>query len=143
MIAGIKLVIFSTVLTLAHIGQADANENIQRYFNEIASEVKAIDNPNIKREILNNSFETVTNTLTRVSSAPFISDTDRSGIENLKAVIQQYQDELAGENGLERVSDGQLDDFSEYVVQNLEQATRYITLSVGTAILIGILLLLL
>jgi hypothetical protein len=51
------------------------------------------------------------------------------GIDHLKATLQDKQDELAGNNGYERISDEQLNGFSDYAVQNMEQADMVITIS--------------
>ena len=48
-----------------------------------------------------------------------------------------------GSNGYERVSDAQLNAFSDYVVQNMEQADKTITISLVTALLIVIIIILL
>jgi hypothetical protein len=46
-----------------------------------------------------------------------------------KATFQDKQDKLAGNNGYGRISDEQLNDFSDYVVQDMEQADMIITIS--------------
>ncbi len=67
----------------------------------------------------------------------------RIGIDRFKAALQEKQDELAGSNGYVRVSDEQLNAFSDYVVQDMEQADQMITISVVTLLLIIILVVLL
>jgi hypothetical protein len=57
--------------------------------------------------------------------------------------VQDKQDELAGINGYEKVSDSQLNNFSNYVVQSMEQADTTITISLVAALLIVILIVLL
>ena len=76
--------------------------------------------------------------------SPLISQEDRAGIDRFKATLQEKQDELAGLKGFERVPDAQLNAFSDYVVQDMEQAAdRTITISLVTALLIVILIILL
>lgn len=135
---GVVIMLFVLALT----GHAGVNEEIQKYFNDTASKVKATDDPVQKRKILSHSLESMMKALDRVQSLPVISDEDRTGIAHLKSIIQEYQDELAGLNGFERVPDGQLNAFSQYVVQNVEQA-RTITISLTTVLLIIIIILLL
>jgi hypothetical protein len=80
--------------------------------------------------------------LDMVQSSPLISKDDRVGIDRLKATLQEKQDELAGLNGYERVSDVQLNAFSDFVVQDMEQADRTITISLVAALLIVIIIIL-
>jgi hypothetical protein len=77
-----------------------------------------------------------------VQNSPLISKDDRAGLERFRAALQEKQDELAGNNGYVRVSDGQLNNFSNYVVQDMEQADQVITISVVTLLLIIILIVL-
>ena len=62
--------------------------------------------------------------LDRVESSRLISQEDRTGIDRFKAALKEKQDELAGRNGYERVSDAQLNAFSDYVIQDMEQAEK-------------------
>ena len=80
--------------------------------------------------------------LDRVESSGLISQEDRTGIDRFKAAIQEKQDEFAGRNGYERVSDSQLNAFSDYVVQDMEQAEKTVTIGVVTALLIVIIIIL-
>ncbi len=48
-----------------------------------------------------------------------------------------------GSNGYERVADAQLNAFSDYVVQDMEQADKSITISLVAALLIVIIIILL
>src|SRR5579863_6678806 len=124
------------------VGNAHASEKLQGYFNDAAREVKATADPVQKREILNNEFQKVFNTINAVESMPLTSESDRAGIERYKTSIQDKQDELNGKNGYERVSDGKLNAFSNYVVQDMEQADGTITISLVTLLLIVIIILL-
>ena len=95
-----------------------------------------------KREILNKSLQTMSKALDRVESSGLISQDDRAGIDRFKATLQEKQDELTGSNGYERVADAQLNAFSDYVVQDMEQAEQTITISLVAALLIVIILIL-
>ena len=81
--------------------------------------------------------------LDKVQSSFLVSKEDKDGIENLKVTLKENQDELAGINGYERVPDSQLNSFSNYVVQNMEQADSTITISVVALVLIILLVVLL
>jgi len=130
------------MLVLVQAGFAGGKDDIQKYFNDTACKVKATDGPAQKREILNKSLQTMSKALDMVQSSPLISKDDRAGIDRFKAVLQEKQDELAGLNGYERVPDAQLNAFSDYVVQDMEQASKTITISLVTLLLIIIIVIL-
>lgn len=128
------------MFVLVQVGQAQ--DNVRKYFSDTAVKVKATEDPAQKREILNKSFETMAEVLDRVQGSPLISKDDRAGIDRLKAEIQENKDELAGLNGFERVPDGQINSFTDYVVQSMAQADQQITISLVAALLIIIILIL-
>mgnify|MGYP001610489584 FL=1 len=127
---------------LALPANAGGKGELQKYFSDAANKVKATDNPSEKREILNESFQTMSKALDIVQSSPSISKDDGVSIDRFKATLQEKQDELAGSNGYARVSDEQLNAFSDYVVQDMEQADQIITISLVTLLLIIILIVL-
>ena len=136
---GVVVIMF----VLIQAGYAGGKEDIQKYFNDTASKVKATTNPAEKRAILDKSLQTMSKALDKVQKSPLISKEDREGIDQFKATLKENQDELAGSNGFERVPDAQLNAFSDYVVQNMEQADKTITISLVTALLIVIIIILL
>jgi hypothetical protein len=140
--AKIILGIIFTMFVLVQAGNAGEKNTIQKYFNDTASKVKATDDPVQKREILTNSLQTMAKALDKVESLGLISQDDRGGIDNFKAALQEKQDELIGANGFDRVPDAQLNAFSDYVVQDMEQADKQITISLVTALLIVIIIIL-
>lgn len=131
------------MFVLVQAGLAGGKDDIQKYFNDTASKVKATTDPAQKRAILTKSLQTMSKALDKVQSSPLISKEDRASIDRLKAALQEKQDELAGSNGYERVADAQLNAFSDYVVQDMEQATRTVTISLVAALLIVIIIILL
>ena len=130
------------VFVMAQVGNAGEKEYIQKYFNNTACKVKATDEPAQKRDILNQSLQTMSKALDRVESSGLISQDERAGIDRFKTALQEKQDELTGSNGFERVADAQLNAFSDYVVQDMEQA-RNISISLVAALLIVVILVLL
>ena len=130
------------MFVLALPANAEGKDGLQKYFNDAATKVKATNDPSEKRAILNESFQTMAKALNIVQNSPLISKNDRVGLERFRATLQEKQDELAGNNGYVRVSDGQLSAFSDYVVQDMEQADQVITISVVTLLLIIILIVL-
>lgn len=127
---------------LAFPAHADGKRELQKYFSDTATEVKETGNPAEKREILNESLHTMSKALDVLRSSPGISQEDRVGIDRLKATVQEKLNELEGSNGFVRVPDNQLNAFSDYVVQDMEQADQMITISLVTLLLIIILVIL-
>jgi hypothetical protein len=121
---------------------AGGKGDLQKYFSDAANKVKATDNPSEKRAILNESFHTMSKALVMVQGSTSMSKDDGVGIDRFIAALQEKQDELAGTNGYVRVPDAQLNAFSEYVVQDMEQADQIITISLVTLLLIIILIVL-
>ena len=121
---------------------AGGKDKLQKYFSDAALKVKATENASEKRKILNESFQNMSNALSKVQNSGLISKDDRIGIDRFKAALREKQNELAGINGYERVSDEQLNNFSNYVVQDMEQA-QTITISLVALLLIILLAVLL
>jgi hypothetical protein len=122
--------------------KAGGKDNLQKYFSNTAAKVKATENPVEKRQILNASFKDMTYALDKVQNFGLLSDNDRADLARLKSIVQDKQDELEGINGYEKVSDSQLNNFSNYVVQSMEQADQTVTISLVAALLIVILIVL-
>lgn len=136
----IRLTVIMFVMAFAEIAQGQ--DNLQKYFSDIASKVKATTDLSQKRTILDKSFDKMSKALNTVQSSPLISKDDRAGIDRFKVIVQEKQDELAGLNGYERVPDAQLNAFSDYVVQDMEQATQTVSISLVALLLIIIIVIL-
>jgi hypothetical protein len=119
---------------------ADGKGELQKYFNDAAIKVKATEDASVKREILNESFESMFKALNVVQNIGLVSQEENAGIDIFKTSLKEKQDELNGLNGFERVQDAQLNNFSNYVVQDMEQAS--ITISLVAVLLIIIILVL-
>jgi hypothetical protein len=130
------------MFVLVQAGIAGGKDDIQKYFSDTACKVKATTDPAQKHEILNKSLQTMSKALDRIESSGLISKDNRAGIDHFKAALQEKQDELTGSNGYERVSDAQLNAFSDYVVQDMEQAAETVTISLVAALLIIIIIIL-
>lgn len=121
---------------------AGGKGELQKHFSDVANKVKATENTAEKRAILENSFKDMSIVLNKVQGSFLVSKEDQAGIDGLKSILKENQDELAGINGYERVPDSQLNNFSNYVVQNMAQADQTITISLVAALLIIIILIL-
>jgi hypothetical protein len=70
---------------------------------------------------------------------PLLSDQDRAQVAGLRGRFQDTYDELNGLNGFDPVSDAELDDFADYILQDLEQArANTVTLSVWILVAIAV-----
>lgn len=127
---------------LFYAGTALGQDKIQNYFNEAAIKVKATDDPLQKREILNTKIQEMSMALDKIRNSSFVSESDRAGIDRTRTSLKEKENELAGANGFTRVPDSRLNAFSEYLVQDMEQADKTITMSVVTALLIVIIIIL-
>jgi hypothetical protein len=127
---------------LVQMAFAGGKEDLQKYFNDTANKVKATEAPAQKRAILNKSLQAMSKALDKVQNSPLVSKEDRAGIDSYRTKLQEKQDELVGRNGFERVPDAQLNAFSDYVVQDMEQAERTITIGLVAALLIVIIIIL-
>ena len=130
------------MFVLAIPSNAYGQGELQKYFSDAANKVKATENPVEKRQILTDSFQDMSKAMDKIQNSGLVSDNDRTELFSLSIILQDKQDELAGVNGYERVSDSQLNNFSNYVVQSMEQADQTITISLVAALLILIVLIL-
>lgn len=140
-----------SVLTLAFIGfvspinaqkSGDAESMFKKHINKMVENVEKAESPEVKREILNDSFNDLIGAIEKVESMKAIPETDKNGLKVFKADIQDKQSELNGVNGFQPVQNNNLNNFANFVQQDMEQADT-ITFSVTTLLLIIIILLLL
>jgi len=127
---------------LGWAGTAMSQDKIHNYLNDTSLKVKAATSPEQKREILATDLGQLTRAINTVKGAPLTTDQDRANLNRLQATLQEKSDELIGTNGFDRVPDNQLNAFSTYVVQDMEQADRTITVSLVVVLLVVIILIL-
>lgn len=143
----IVLSVLTAALILATAAPVQAGtdpiDRIKAYVNDVVTDAKAAENATQKRERLNDGLDDLVTALDRVSRTANLSEADRDGIAALRTTIVEKQRELQGTHGYEQVPDRQLDDFADYVQQDIEVADRTVTIGLTTALLIVIILLLL
>lgn len=127
---------------LAQNSATKTENKLKSYFSSVALQVKKEHNPAEKREILNRSFAKVFKAADKIEQMPAFSSSDLQVVAELRSRTQEKFDELNGVNNYQPVSDTQLDQFADYIVQDLEQA-RPITIVTTTGVLIVIALLVL
>ena len=142
MFTRIALRVIVAIGTLGYAGIALGQDSVHEYFNNTALTVKATQDPVQKREILSKNLSEMTKALDAVKGAPLTSDEDDASLDRITNALREKSDELAGANGFERVPDDQLNAFSTYIVQDMEQADKTITISLVVALLIIIIIIL-
>jgi len=95
-----------------------------------------------KREILDGSLEEMIQAIDKIKEKKSISESDKKGLAVFKDNLVDRKNELNGLNGFKKVPNNQLNQYANYIQQNVEQADA-VTISVTTALLIVIILLLL
>lgn len=120
-----------------------AVDMFKKHVNDVVQKVEKAEKPEAKRELLNTSFDKLLTSFDRVENMKVLSAADQTSLNNLKGTITEKKNELNGLNGFKRVPDNQLNNFANFVQQDLEQADSTITISVTVLLLIIILLILL
>jgi septal ring factor EnvC (AmiA/AmiB activator) len=137
----ILAIIFGLVAVPAH---ADVNphERLKQHIRDIVKSVKAAPTAAKKRSILDEKLRNLVKALNRAEEMETLSPQDQSAIDALRAQLREKINELNGLNGYEAVPDHQLDSFANYVQQDFEQADRVVTISLTSALLIILLIIL-
>jgi len=142
MFTRIALRLIVVIGVLGSAGAAFGQDKVLNYFNDTALKVKATESPVQKREILSNNLSEMTRALDAAKNSSLTSAQDDMQLDRVKATLQEKSDELVGANGFDRVPDDQLNAFSTYIVQDMEQADKSITISLVAALLIVIIIIL-
>jgi hypothetical protein len=144
----IKLISTTLVFVFALHAMAVAQSNnitetFKKHFNETVEKVQETENADEKRMILNTSFTKMIDTIDRIEAKANLNEGENEQLSAFRNDIVEKQNELNGLDGFELVEDIDLDDFSSYTQDFLEQANRTVTIGVTTLLLILIILLLL
>src|SRR5690625_4290001 len=118
-------------------------EILKKHMNETVQAVKEAESADEKRSNLNESFTDMLTAVEKIEEKAELSDREKEQLAVLKDNITAKSNQLNGLDGYDKVGDEELDDFSDYSQQDMEQANRTITISLTTALLIIIILLLL
>lgn len=128
---------------LAQDGATKAENKLKDYFSDAALRVKKEHDPAQKREILNRSLDKVLKAVDRIEKMPAFSSVDLQAVREIRSRAKDRSDELNGLNNYQPISDAQLNQFADYVVQDMEQAKSVTIITTTTVLLIIILVLLL
>lgn len=137
--------LFLTQSAVAVSGPSDPDKALnlfKKYLNNMVQRVEKVEDPAEKREVLNSSLDKLISVFETVQGIGFISQKDKKAIELLKADFIDKRNELNGLDGYQQVADNKLNNFANYVQQDIEQSDR-ITITISATLLVIILVLLL
>lgn len=137
-----SVVLLCAIQTTSFAQSSNITETFKKHFNETVQEVQGTEDVDEKRMILNESFTKIMTTIDLIESRANLSEDEAAQLHSYKLGITEKQNELNGLDGFEEIMDEDLDDFSNFSQDFIEQANRTITIGVGTALLILIILLL-
>jgi hypothetical protein len=137
------LILLFAVQTMAVAQSTNVTESLKKHFNETVQQVQQTENADEKRLILNNSFTKMITALDRIESMANLTEDESAQLYSLKNDIIEKQSELNGLDGFDRVGDEELDEFSNFSQDFMEQANRTITIGLTAALLIILILILL
>ncbi|MDZ7715316.1 MAG: hypothetical protein U5J95_03805 [Balneolaceae bacterium] len=144
----IRLLITSIFIIFAAQSMAvaqsiDITEKFKKHFNETVQEVQQTESANEKRLILNESFTKMITAIDRIESRANLSEKEMAQLQSYKLGIEEKKNELNGLDGFNEVQDEDLDDFSNFSQDFMEQAANTVTIGLTTVLLVVIILLLL
>lgn len=134
---------FFAISTSLSAQTTNAHTKLKTHINDMVQKVHKADSPEDKRTILNSDLDNLITAVDRVESMGSVSEEDKKGLSEFKASLQEKHDELNGKGDFNRVQNNQLNNFANFIQQDFEQADRVVTLSLTTALLIVLILLLL
>ncbi len=144
----IRLIISSILLlfavqSMAQAQSTDITETFKKHFNKTVQQVEETESADQKRILLNESFAKMLEAVDRIESRANLSKDEIAQLNSFENGILEKKNELNGSDGFDKVADEDLDDFSEYSQDFMEQADKTLTIGLTTALLIVIILLLL
>lgn len=128
--------------TAAYAQSTNVTETFKKHFNETVQDVQNTEDADEKRAILNESFNKMIDVLDRIERMESLTEEESAGLHTYRVGLNEKVSELNGMDGFDEIVDEDLDDFSNYSQDFIEQADRTITIGVTTALLILIVLLL-
>jgi hypothetical protein len=141
------LAALTLLLLAAPVAQAaspfDLAERIDQRLRQSVEEAQQAETPAQKRLLLSEAFRSINASLDRVKRLPGLPDGTEAALADLQHDVMQKHDRLNGLNGFSPVPDADLDRFGSDVQTSLDVLNRPITITVGLAIVIALLLILL
>ena len=138
----IAMLLFGLIGTGFAQNQQSLTEILKTHMNETVQSVKEADDADEKRAILDDSFSKMLTAIEKIEEQSRLTDSEQEQLSTLKQNITEKSNQLNGLDGFDEIADEDLDDFSDYSQQDMEQANRTITISLTTVLLVIIILLL-
>ncbi len=139
----ISVFLVFAVQTASVAQSVNFTETFKKSFNKTVQKVHETEDATEKRMLLNESFNKMLVAIKRVESKANLSEQESAQLKTYKSEIQDKKSELNGTDGFDRVRDKNLNDFSDYSQQYMEQADSTITIGLTAALLIVLILILL
>jgi pantothenate kinase-related protein Tda10 len=139
----VSIFLVFAIQSLAVAQSTSLTETLKLHFNETVQQVHQAEHADEKREILNESFNKMMTVIDRIESRANLTEDELSSLHSYKLGIEEKLNELNGLDGFDEIVDEDLDDFSNFAQDFMEQANRTITIGITTALLIVLILLLL
>lgn len=136
-----SIILLFALQSMAFAQTTNVTETFKKHFNETVQQVHQSESADDKRVILNDSFSKMLTAIDRIDSVADLSEDEIAQLHSYKLGIVEKQNELNGLDGFDEILDEDLDDFSDYSQQFIEQANRTITIGVSTLVLILLILL--
>ncbi len=121
----------------------NGHEALKKHINSIVEKVEETKGAADKRMVLNESLADMMTAIDRVSSKKLVSTSDANILDEFKTLLSNRKDELNGANGYMKVADSELNNYANFIQQDVEQANTVLTISATTVLLIILILLLL
>ena len=139
-----SVLLVGAIQTESFSQSVNITESFKMHFNETVKTVHKTDNADDKRALLNESFNKMITAIDRIESMTSLTGNESALLASFKFDLTEKLNELNGLDGFDQIVDSDLNDFSNYSQDMIEQAiNRTITIGLGTALLIIIILLLL
>ena len=138
-----SLLMICAIQTESFSQSVNITESFKKHFNETVQAVHETDNAEKKRVILNESLHKMISTLDRIESLVSLTGDESARLLSLKFDLTEKLNELNGLDGYDQIVDQDLNDFSNFTQDMMEQANRTVTIGASTALLILIILLIL
>lgn len=141
------LAIFSLLLLAVPVAQAaggpfDLTDSLEERLDKAVERAHAADAPAQKRLILSEAFRDMSRTLDRTKQIPGLSSEKRAALDDLQQDIEEQDDRLNGLGGFAPVPNADLDRFADNVQTSIFNG-QTITIGIGTALLIVLIIILL
>jgi Ni/Co efflux regulator RcnB len=142
-LATLLFALFAAPVTqAAAAGPFDLTDSINERLDRAVERAHAADSPAQKRRILSKAFRDMNHALERTKQIPGLSGDTHSALDDLQQDIEEQNDRLNGLGGFAPVPNADLDRFADNAQTNLLN-NQSITIGLGTALLIVIIIILL